>query len=246
MRSASSDSKVAGDGDRTAKARIRDAAIECFAEHGIAGTTARKVATAADVSPGLVMHHFGSMEGLRMACNEHVARSIREQKSAALTAGPGFDILAALRNADTGHLARYLAKILVDDSPIVEQLVEDLVADAEGYIQQGVEAGTIVPSDDPRGRAVVLVLWTLGGLVLHEHMGHLLGVDLTDPLVAKTAAIAAYAGPAYEVLGGGFFTDEFAQRIRDDLDTLKRVRPSDSAPSPGIPDDGRPATKGRP
>ena len=52
-------------GDRTAKARIRDAAIECYAFHGD-DCTARMVAEKAGVSPGLVIHHFGSMEGLRL------------------------------------------------------------------------------------------------------------------------------------------------------------------------------------
>ena len=83
--------------DRTAKARIRDAAIVCFAEHGIAATTARKVATAAGVSPGLVMHHFGSMEGLRAACDRHVTAMIRDLKGEAMGAGAGFDPVAALR-----------------------------------------------------------------------------------------------------------------------------------------------------
>ena len=74
--------------DRTAKARIRDAAIECFARDGIDGTTARKVATSAEVSPGLVIHHFGSMEGLRSACDRYVAATIRDYKRNAISAGP--------------------------------------------------------------------------------------------------------------------------------------------------------------
>jgi len=124
--------------DRTTRARIRDAAIGCFAENGIAGTTARKIATAAGVSPGLVIHHFGSMDGLRNACDEYVAAIIRQEKQEAMAAGPGLDLLAALRDSKAGSGMGYLARVLADDSPAVAALVDDLVADAEGYFQQGV------------------------------------------------------------------------------------------------------------
>jgi len=245
MRSIGASESDTPDDGRTAKVRIRDTAIECFAEHGLAGTTARKVATAAGVSPGLVIHHFGSMDGLRAACDEHVAASIRRQKSATLAAGPGLDILAAMRNADTGYLGRYLAEILVDDSPAVEQLVDDLVADAEDYFQQGVDAGTIVPTENPRGRAAVLVLWTLGGMVLHKHMDRLLGVDLTDPGVTANPSLAAYAGPVYEILSGGFFTEEFTERLRGGFTAMADgLETEESPPSPDGPADDQTTTKG--
>lgn len=247
MRSVSSDAASPSGDDRTAKARIRDAAIECFAEHGIAATTARKVAEVAGVSPGLVMHHFGSMDGLRAACDAHITDIIRRQKSEVLAAGPNIDILAALRASDTGALGAYLARILTDDSPAVARLVDDMVADAEGYIQQGVESGTIKPSADPRGRAAVLALWQLGGLVLHKHMDRLLGVDLTDPAVTTKASLANYAGPVYEMLGDGFFTDEFTQQTRAALAAMAAggLDP-DQTPPTDDPADGDPTTRGTP
>ena len=201
--------------DRTAKARIRDAAIASIAEHGINGTTARKVASTAGVSPGLVIHHFGSMEGLRSACDRHVATTIREFKEQAMSSGPTLDILAALRDSPSGPLMGYLARTLSDDSPAVSRLVDDLVDDAEGYIQQGVESGMLQPSEDPRGRAVVLTLWGLGALVLHEHLHRLLGVDLMDPGILTDPAAAAYVGPIYEIYGKGFFEEAFAAHARE-------------------------------
>ncbi|MBU1493380.1 MAG: TetR/AcrR family transcriptional regulator [Actinobacteria bacterium] len=232
--------------DRTAKARIRDAAIECFAEHGIAATTARKVAEAAGVSPGLVMHHFGSMDGLRSACDDHIAEIIRSQKSRALSAGPNMDILAALREADPGPMGAYLARILVDDSPAVARLVDDMVADAEVYLEQGVASGMLKPSADPRGRAVLLALWQLGALVLHKHMDRLIGVDLTDPDVTTKPALAAYAGPVYEVLGGGFFTADFLSQAQAAIAALAADGIADDSPSPDHPAQDRSSSKGTP
>ncbi len=120
--------------DRTAKARIRDAAISCVARYGTAGVTVRKIASIADVSPGLIIHHFGSMEELRSACDEYVASVIREAKLSFADEELDFDLLATLRNANSGTLAGYLAAVLAEDSPAVSKLIDDLVADAEGYL----------------------------------------------------------------------------------------------------------------
>jgi AcrR family transcriptional regulator len=199
--------------DRTTKARIRDAAIGCIAELGVADTTARRVAEAAGVSPGLVIHHYGSMDGLRAACNDHVAAVIRRQKLHAMSAGTGLDVLGALRNSEVGSLGGYLAQVLVEDSPVVVKLVDDLVADAEVYLQQGVEAGSVRPSTNQRGRAAVVALWSLGALVLHRHLERILGVDLTDPNVGVDGSIAAYVGPASEILGAGILTADFASHL---------------------------------
>ncbi len=201
--------------DRTAKARIRDAAIDCFAEHGVADTTARRVAARAGVSPGLVMHHFGSMERLRAACDDYVAAVIREHKTTAMEAGPDFDVLAALRRSRMGLLAAYLAQVLVDDSPAVAGLVDELVADAEAYLDRGVASGMLRPTTDRRGRAAVLVLWSLGALVLHRHVARLLGVDLTEPGTGDHPDLASYARPAYEILSDGIFTETFGARVRE-------------------------------
>lgn len=197
--------------DRTTKARIRDAALHRFAEDGLAAT-ARSIATEADVSPGLVMHHFGSMDRLRTACDEHVAALIRTRKSAVMEQGAGLDPMAALRESGYGHLVSYLARRLVDDSPAVADLVDELVQDAEGYFRRGAETGMLRDSPDARGRAVVLTLWSLGALVLHQHLRRLLGVDLTDPDLAG-AEVADYARPALELLSTGIFTEAFAAQL---------------------------------
>ena len=213
--------------DRTTKARIRDAAISCVAEKGLAAMTARSIAEAADVSPGLVIHHFGSMDALRTACDEHIAATIREYKRDTISEGPGIDVLAALREAEFGPLAGYLAAVLADDSPAVAKLVDDLVDDAEVYMQQSVETGMSRPTDDPRGRAAVMLMWSLGAMVMHKHVKRILGVDPTDPnFGADPVAAAAYVGPAYEILGQGIFTEEFATNVRESLAEASAEKPA--------------------
>ena len=200
--------------DRTTRARIRDAAIASIAEVGVVDTTARRVAEAAGVSPGLVMHYFSSMDGLRAVCDEHVAAAIRRVKEEAFAAGPGIDILQALRESDMGHLLGYLANVLTEDSPTVVALVDELVDDAERYIEAGIASGMLRPSENSRGRAVVMTMWNLGSLVLHRHLKRQLGVDLIDPAFGRAPSFAAYGAPVYEIYGSGVLTEAFAENVR--------------------------------
>lgn len=202
------------DDDRTARARIRDAAISRFAADGVTATSVRAIAGEAGVSPALVIHHFGSKEALREACDEHVAAIIRDRKGAAMAAGPQLDPLAQLRAMQHGPpVLRYLARTLVDGSPQVASLVDEMVADAASYMAEGVQTGVLRPTDYPYGRAAVLTLWSLGALILHEHVERLLGVSLTGPPEAL-AATPAYFGPALELLSEGLLTETAAAPLR--------------------------------
>jgi AcrR family transcriptional regulator len=211
MRSAPSAQSLTDD-DRTARARIRDAAISRFAEEGVATASVRGIAQDAGVSAALVIHHFGSKEALRAACDAHVAAVIRRGKQAALAAGPTLDPLAAIRQADTGPpVIRYLARTMIDGSPQVAGLIDDLVADAENYLATGEAAGSLRPTRDRRARAALLLVWSLGALVLHEHVHRLLGVDLMGS-VAELARPNPYLTSVLEIYADGLLTPEASDR----------------------------------
>ena len=203
--------------DRTTRARIRDAAIACIVRDGLESLTARSVADSADLSAGSVIHHFGSMDGLRVACDEYVAAVIRRYESEALSAGPALDVLAVLRGGDLGWSTAYLAAVLTDNSPIVARLVDDLLSDAEDYMALGVESGMLRPTDDPRGRAAVVLIWSLGAVVLHRHVERIFGFDITDSNLGDTPALAAYMGPFYEIMGEGILTEPFQATLKEAL-----------------------------
>jgi AcrR family transcriptional regulator len=58
------------------KERIRDAALSCFAVRGIAATTLRAVAETAEVSIGLVQHHFRTKAALTAAVDQYVLQVV--------------------------------------------------------------------------------------------------------------------------------------------------------------------------
>lgn len=205
MRSISSEER-----DLTAKARIRDAAIARFAEDGVEQTTVRAIASEAGVSAGLVIHHFGSKDGLRVECDRYIAAYLAEQKTDAMQSGPGLDPLGALRSAADGPpVLKYLARTLVENSPGVAAMVDTLVADATEYIEEGVRTGLLKPTDHPRERAAILTLYSLGMLALHEHAQRILDVDLLgDP-----SEMHIYLKVAGEILVSGIGTEALEEMI---------------------------------
>ena len=219
--------------DRTTRARIRDAAIQCFAEFGLADTTARKVAAAADVSPGSVIHHYQSMDGLREACDQHILALIREQKTRAMRTGPNLDLLGTIREGTQPHVMEYLSRILIEDSTSVTSLVDGLVSDAKAYLADGVASGMLRPSSDEDSRAVVLTLWSLGSLVMHRHIKRLLDVDLMDPGFASSPSLQNYIGPVMELYGTGIFTEEFLETAQSSLSAMTSEQPPDSTDTKG-------------
>ncbi len=203
------------DDTRTAAARIRDAAIVEFAANGVTGSTIRKIAAGAGVSPGLVIHHFGSKDQLRVACDEYIAELIRDVKGDAMASGSGFDVTAAFREVGDIPAAKYLARTLVDGSPHVAELVDELVGDAVKYVATGVEAGMIKPTEHEWGRAAIMTIWGLGALVLHEHVERLIGVDITADLSENPTAASAYIAPVLEIYGQGIFTEATLQQMQE-------------------------------
>lgn len=158
--------------DLTARARIRDVALDVFAAQGMAGATIRGIAEQAGVSPALVQHHFGTKTRLRAACDEHVLGYLRRAAETGIDQGRigDADYLAALYRS-APPVMRYLARALVDGSPAAATVFDEIVAVTERYLvdRDGLS--------DAHTRAVVFTAMRLGVVVLHEHVSRGLGVD---------------------------------------------------------------------
>ncbi|MFE9578129.1 TetR family transcriptional regulator [Nocardia sp. NPDC006044] len=193
--------------DLTTAARIRDAAIEVFGDQGFQ-VGVRAIAKAAGVSPGLVNHHFGSKDGLRAACDERVLQLIRDEKIKTLTAGSvAKGMLAALAEIEVyGPLVAYMVRSLQAGGPMALSLFDHMAADAEGYIEQGVAAGTIKPSRDPAARARYLMTLNVGATLLWMQMHQKPGekLDFRKAIRELTEELTA---PALEFYTQGLLTD---------------------------------------
>ena len=156
--------------DLTAVARIRDAAIEQVGQHGFS-VGLRAIATAAGVSAALVIHHFGSKEGLLRACDEYIAEQIREAKTESLRSSDPASWLRAVAEIDTyAPMMAYLVRSLQSGSDLAKEFWRRMIDNAEQYLEEGVRAGTLKPSRDPKARAKFLGIISGGGFLLYLQM----------------------------------------------------------------------------
>lgn len=166
--------------DLTARARIRDAALRHFGEHGFDRATIRGIAETAGVSSGLVRHHFGSKDALRDACDAYLAKVLHGiNDDVRADSSPGDVNYVAVAGAAFGPYQRYVARSLVEGraAPLFDKL-------AELGAQWLVEADKKRP-DPPEvsreQRATVSAAMALSIAVLHEHVSRGLGVDVFSP-----------------------------------------------------------------
>jgi AcrR family transcriptional regulator len=189
--------------DLTATARIRDAAIEQFGQHGF-GVGLRTIAEAAGVSAALVIHHFGSKDGLRQACDEFVAEEIRSGKSEAMQSNDPATWLGQMAEIESyAPLMAYLVRSMQSGGELAMMLWHRMIENAEEYLAEGVAAGTIKPSRGPQARARYLAITGGGGFLLYLQM-HETPTDLR-------AVLRDYARdmvlPALEVYSEGLMVD---------------------------------------
>ncbi|MCG5430778.1 TetR family transcriptional regulator [Mycobacterium sp. MYCO198283] len=189
--------------DLTAVARIRDAALAEFGAHGFS-VSVRAIAAAADVSPALVMHHFGSKEGLRRACDAYVADTVRDLKTESMQHADPATWLGQLAQLESFAPAMsYLVRSLQTGGELSTSLWRTMIDNAEKYLADGVQAGTLRPSPDPKARARFLALTGGGAFLLY--------LQLHETPHDVRAVLHDYAQdmtlPALEVYTHGLLTD---------------------------------------
>lgn len=189
--------------DRTAVARIRDAAIEQWGEHGF-NVGLRSIAEAAGVSAALVIHHFGSKDGLRKACDDYIAEEIRTGKAASMQTRDPADWFAQMAEVESyAPMMAYLVRSMQSGSDLAKMLWRKMIDDAEQYLEEGVRNGVLKPSRDPRARARYLGITGGGSFFLYLQM-HDNPTDLRAVLRDYTEEMML---PALEIYTEGLMTD---------------------------------------
>jgi AcrR family transcriptional regulator len=156
--------------DRTAIARIRDAAIDQWGQHGF-NVGLRSIAEVAGVSAALVIHHFGSKEGLRKACDDYIVEEIRIADSEALQSTDPATWFAQMAEIESfAPMTGYLLQSMQAGGELATMMWRRLIENAEQYMEDGVRAGTLKPSRDPAARAKFLAISGGGSFLLYLQM----------------------------------------------------------------------------
>jgi AcrR family transcriptional regulator len=177
--------------DRTARAVIRDEALRMFAVRGPDAVRLREIAAAAGVSPGLVVHHFGSLDGLRAVVDQYVVDTFDAILAEAIergapdpygpvASGAITTLLAAHLPADS-PIPGYLRRMLLAGTDQARELFARLQRMSRAALDDMVAAGVSAPGADPDVRAAFLMVNDLALLLLRDRLTETLGVDPLSP-----------------------------------------------------------------
>lgn len=196
-----------GSGELTAKARIQRCAISLFGSQGF-DVGLRAIASAANVSPALIVSHFGSKEGLRQACDAEVLAKVRERKLEVVNAPPGGQLWELVQDSwDWGELAAYVLTALRQGGDLGNHFFDDMLADAREYLAVGQAAGLIKPSRNPEARALVLTEMAVGALLFRVAREQAANPGASLAEIFNNYHTEATL-PLLELYTFGFFTDD--------------------------------------
>ncbi|MCX8559891.1 helix-turn-helix domain containing protein [Mycolicibacterium mucogenicum] len=166
--------------DLTAKARIRNTALDLYATHGEDRISLRAIAAEAGVAVGLVQHHFKTKAGLRNAVDQLVvdyfAGALAEVPEDASTAVRDEAVRNMLRAnpAVVDYVRRALLQPNVADSHLVDVIVD--------LTQREVRAARKTGRASTTRRESTQVV-----AVLARQMGELLLAPMVDAVWARVA-----------------------------------------------------------
>lgn len=193
------------DGASATRARIRDAAVLRFARDGFT-VGLRQIAEDAGVTAPLIVHYFGSKDGLRAACDTHVLAMIREAKGKALVPNDTNALLMSLASVEeSAPLVGYALRSLQAGGRLARDFVDQFAADAEVYIAEAVAAGEMRPSRDEKARARYLTVQGLGALLLDVTLNP--PAEPTDLLAMIHGYMQRMALPTVEIFTDGLLTN---------------------------------------
>ncbi|GAA0224654.1 TetR/AcrR family transcriptional regulator [Cryptosporangium japonicum] len=195
--------------DLTARARIRQAALAQFAEVGFQKATIRSIAAEAGVSPGLLRHHFGSKEALRDAVDAYVMDEIRRANDEVSEASRTGDFASTVDREALRPFQRYLARGLLDGSPTVATMFDQMAAMTTQWIAAADETRTDRPRTDHRTRGALYTAMVLGVPLLHEHLSRVLGIDVLSADGDRRVALAML-----DIYSHALISTELAEQAR--------------------------------
>lgn len=149
--------------DLTPKARIRNAALDLFAEHGTERVSMRAIAAEAGVTLGLVQHHFKTKAGLRDAVDQLVVdyftmalRDVADSDDPAAHAAARDEAVRRMLAANP-PVVNYIRRALLEPSDERMHLLTVLI-DLTRRELDALRAGGLVSQQRPESVQIVSVL----------------------------------------------------------------------------------------
>jgi len=174
--------------DLTAKARIRQIALELFATNGADATSMRAISSRAGVTVGLITHHFGTKAGLIQAVEDDlldgIQRAIAYKESDATIDGVVKKLdQRLLDHIDANPLvAAYLRRMmLIEGNGVGSDLTERFTRMALRQIKDLRRRGIASTSREPEDQVMQVMLVQLGQVLMQPFVDQIAGHLDRDP-----------------------------------------------------------------
>lgn len=169
------------------KVRLIKVSMALFAEKGFDGVTVRDIAAAAEVSVGLINHHFGSKEGLREAVDRYFIAQFEEvlfDQPSSFGIGSKADIDGVTdrteawiaRHVDDWDLTKaYMRRALLEGSDWGAGLFERFYQVQRTWVDRMDAEGQVRGDVDRLWLPLLVVYMELGTLLLEPFVERVLG-----------------------------------------------------------------------
>lgn len=171
--------------------RLLLVAMQLFAERGFDGVTVRDIAKAADVSIGLINHHFESKDGLRAAVDAHfLEETSKAIVRASREAGSRGDLESVAEyhrtwireyEAEWPSFAAYLRRAITENSEWGENLFREYYDSVSRMITRFDADGRIADEADRLWLPLLYSFMLVGPLLLDPYIRTMLGKSTYDP-----------------------------------------------------------------
>lgn len=171
--------------------RLIDIATKAFSESGFAATSLRSIAKVAGVSPALLVHHFGSRDGLIEQCIMRGLGLWVAEKQGFVDVSLS-TALAQWQGAIDKHgpKLQFFRQVLLSGGPAADMLFTRMIQEAEIMIRSEQAKGNMRKSENVGDLALIMTLHGLAPLVLQEQVNAYLGGNFQDPVLGGRLATA--------------------------------------------------------
>lgn len=165
-------------------------AMHLFAERGFDGVTVRDISSAADVSVGLINHHFRSKEGLRQAVDDYFIKRTGAAIERALDAADSLnpEQIAEFQRKwivkykdEWPEFVAYLRRAIIEASPWGETLFRRYHESIRRMFDRFDAAGKIAPEADRFWLPLIYMFIVMGPLILDPFIKNMFGRSAYEP-----------------------------------------------------------------
>ena len=174
----------------TGRDRLLLVAMHLFAERGFDGVTVRDISSAADVSVGLINHHFRSKEGLRQAVDDYFINRTGAAIERALEAADSLnpDQIADFQRKwivkykdEWPEFVAYLRRAIIEASPWGETLFRRYHESIRRMLDRFDASGKISPETDRFWLPLIYMFVLMGPLILDPFIKNMFGRSAYEP-----------------------------------------------------------------